>query len=187
MASRRRHQTSVELDRGGDAMEFAPVNQTAPPAPGCRAALFEGVVGCPWRSAPCTVDNARTGTRYCRGAVAGGRVVPTTYASTKSGQARFDIGTLLHVANGTIGLGFSVGDEEIPQPYWYVRAYPAPAGDPAPGVLPFGEWHLQGRHAASFAHPTIRLRTTRSGGAEHEHQRSMRRVFGRNTTHENQK
>ena len=60
----------------------------------------------------------------------------------------FDIGTLLHMANGTVGLGFSVGDEEIPEPYWYVRAHPAPGGDPAPGVLPFGEWHLVGWHAA---------------------------------------
>ena len=60
----------------------------------------------------------------------------------------FDLGTLLHPREGTIGLGFSPGDPEIPEPYWYVRAYPEPLGDPAPGVLPFGEWHLEGWHGA---------------------------------------
>lgn len=67
----------------------------------------------------------------------------------------FDLGTLLHPREGTIGLGFSPGDPEIPEPYWYVRSYPEPAGDPVPGVLRFGEWHLEGWHAAILRAPAV--------------------------------
>lgn len=53
----------------------------------------------------------------------------------------FDIATTIAEGERTILAGFVPGDEGIPEPYWYVTAWPAPA---TPPKLAVGEWHTQG-------------------------------------------
>lgn len=43
----------------------------------------------------------------------------------------------------SIGVGLSPGDEEYPDPYWYVAAWPEPETTPAM-ELPWGRWNTEG-------------------------------------------
>lgn len=52
----------------------------------------------------------------------------------------FDIATLIPLPGGrSIGVGFLGGDANIPEPYWYVYAYPAPEATLPP--LSIGRWY----------------------------------------------
>jgi multimeric flavodoxin WrbA len=53
----------------------------------------------------------------------------------------FDIAISIVEGERTIGAGFVPGDEGIPEPYWYVYSFPAPATAPR---LAIGEWHTGG-------------------------------------------
>jgi len=62
----------------------------------------------------------------------------------------FDLATLLVLdpeigpAEGrSVGVGFSPGDEGIPEPYWYMRPYPDPGAHIQP-ELPGGYWNTEG-------------------------------------------
>jgi hypothetical protein len=59
----------------------------------------------------------------------------------------FDVGAVVILDAGqTIGLGLSPGDAAIPEPYWYVNAWPVPASPPDPlPALPAGaRWNTDG-------------------------------------------
>jgi hypothetical protein len=43
----------------------------------------------------------------------------------------------------TMGVGMSPGDDEHPQPYWYVTPWPRPVDTDLP-LLPLGSWHTDG-------------------------------------------
>jgi len=53
----------------------------------------------------------------------------------------FDLATLIHHEDKSIGLGFSPGDQSYDCPYWYVYVYPYPSILPG---LSIGHWHTQG-------------------------------------------
>lgn len=42
----------------------------------------------------------------------------------------------------SIGIGMSPGDEDTPQPYWYVTPWPAPTDAALPELAGGGRWHL---------------------------------------------
>ncbi len=53
------------------------------------------------------------------------------------------------VATKTIGVGLSPGDDQIPEPYWYVNHWPTTTrGTGSLEPLPVGEWHDDGFVAA---------------------------------------
>lgn len=61
----------------------------------------------------------------------------------------FDLGTLITLeANEdpekttSIGVGWLAGDDNYPQPYWYVMPYPTPSTDAPPTLAGGGTWHL---------------------------------------------
>jgi hypothetical protein len=63
----------------------------------------------------------------------------------------FDLATLLTYpasdADGEavyVGIGFSPGDEAIPDPYYYVNGSPSPAPDQLPELAGPGAWHTEG-------------------------------------------
>ena len=64
----------------------------------------------------------------------------------------FDIATLVELPAGgtlkTIGVGLSPGDENWPEPYYYVSPYPAPSA--VPGPLSVGRWHTTGWYGAAL-------------------------------------
>jgi hypothetical protein len=64
----------------------------------------------------------------------------------------FDIATLVDLPAGatlqTIGIGLSPGDENCPEPYYYVSPYPAPGTLPRP--LSIGSWHTTGWWGAAL-------------------------------------
>ena len=43
-----------------------------------------------------------------------------------------------------MNFGFSTGDGGIPEPYFYITAYPLPAALAATPVPPAAEWHTEG-------------------------------------------
>ncbi len=48
------------------------------------------------------------------------------------------------LADEQMNFGFSTGDEGLPEPYFYITAYPLPAGLTATPLPPDAEWHTQG-------------------------------------------
>ena len=67
----------------------------------------------------------------------------------------FDIATLITLEGSgedarTVGVGFSPGDDNYPQPYFYVSPWPYPAADRLP-TLAAGKWHTEGFTAAILA------------------------------------
>lgn len=67
----------------------------------------------------------------------------------------FDLATLVTVesdaseaATQTIGIGFSPGDGDYAEPYWYVSPWPYPESESALPRLPVGHWHTRGYTAA---------------------------------------
>ncbi|MBZ0266855.1 hypothetical protein K8I85_01750 [bacterium] len=65
----------------------------------------------------------------------------------------FDIATLLTLegsgeAAKTIGVGMAPGDGSYAEPYWYVNAWPFPAGAALPELDGHGRWHTAGWNGA---------------------------------------
>lgn len=57
----------------------------------------------------------------------------------------FDLATLLPIAKDrTIGVGLSPGDQDIPEPHFYVTPHPRPEPGEGPVPLPFGRWNDRG-------------------------------------------
>jgi len=57
----------------------------------------------------------------------------------------FDLAMLLPVAKDrTVGVGLSPGDEDIPEPYFYVTPNPRPEPGEGPVRLPSGRWNDRG-------------------------------------------
>jgi hypothetical protein len=75
----------------------------------------------------------------------------------------FDIGASIRLdpaggdASPTIGIGMSPGDEGVPEPYYYVNAWPRPERlpDPLPPLPDGGRWNTEGWLGASL--PTREL------------------------------
>lgn len=68
----------------------------------------------------------------------------------------FDLATLLHADEGTLGMGLSPGDGGVEHPYWYVRGYPK--HPPIEGDLPpleHGSWKFEGWTGAILEAPEI--------------------------------
>jgi hypothetical protein len=67
----------------------------------------------------------------------------------------FDLATLWTAERGedgaatkTVGVGLSPGDENYPEPYWYVTPWPYPERTEFPELPGGGQWHLAGFTAA---------------------------------------
>ncbi len=67
----------------------------------------------------------------------------------------FDLATLVAVtrddtgaATQTVGVGFSPGDENYAEPYWYVSPWPYPDPSALPPLGAGGRWHTEGYTAA---------------------------------------
>lgn len=55
-----------------------------------------------------------------------------------------------------IGLGFTVGDEHIDEPYFYASPFPQPAAADLPDLGPVGAWHTEGFITASLRASDLR-------------------------------
>lgn len=64
----------------------------------------------------------------------------------------FDLATLLPgpTKDSTIGVGYSPGDGQIPEPYWYVSPSPHPTLGPAPTLPSPAIWHTEGWTGAAI-------------------------------------
>jgi hypothetical protein len=61
----------------------------------------------------------------------------------------FDVGSMLPLDErrkdaSSIGVGLSLGDEGIPEPYLYVTRWPGPVGESLPDLPAGGRWHRAG-------------------------------------------
>lgn len=70
----------------------------------------------------------------------------TAGAEVRCWPHHFDIATLATIAPGrSSGAGMLPGDEQVPEPYYYVNAYPPPPPERATAVLPGGAyWNTDG-------------------------------------------
>ena len=59
-------------------------------------------------------------------------------------------------ADEQMNFGFSTGDGGLPEPYFYVTAYPLPAALPATPVPPGAEWHTEGWNGAVLRYAELR-------------------------------
>jgi hypothetical protein len=80
----------------------------------------------------------------------------------------FDMAILIDVPgkkdgkSRTIGVGLSPGDENYPEPYWYVSPYPYPPTDSLPPLEGQGLWHTQQWVGAILTASQLRLDATQS-------------------------
>lgn len=85
-------------------------------------------------------------------------------APVRTWPHHFDMATLISLDFGvdpetarSINVGFSPGDDQYPEPYWYVVPYPDPKRAAMPGLPRNGAWHLVGwtgaiLKASSYGH-----------------------------------
>jgi hypothetical protein len=80
----------------------------------------------------------------------------------------FDMAILIDVPgkkdgeSRTIGVGLSPGDENYPEPYWYVSPYPYPPTDNLPLLKGQGTWHTQQWVGAILTASQLKPDTTQS-------------------------
>ena len=68
----------------------------------------------------------------------------------------FDLAMQLPLGEGrSVGVGLSLGDEHIPEPYLYVLPWPAPTTDALPPLKAGGRWHTDGFVAATLDGETL--------------------------------
>lgn len=92
--------------------------------------------------------------------------VPAALALLDAAEIRvwphhFDLGALaFFAANGAeeipqVGFGLSPGDESIPEPYWYVTAYPVPDAATRPPLPEGGSWEEEAFSGALLLGSTV--------------------------------
>ena len=81
----------------------------------------------------------------------------------------FDLGALIPVSEDgsrSIGLGFSPGDAQIPEPYFYCSPYPAPDAATTLPPMPAGEWTREGFTSAILTATEIQASGSQSSCAQ---------------------